>query len=213
MGAHVSQSPHQQTLRATPLSTRFNVAAFGALGYELDLGELSRVEKQQVREQIALYKKYRKTIQFGDFYRSDLPDDNKELFQSAEKDGSRSVASFVQTRTYAAQSNDLLRLKGLCPDEKYTVDTVPQKVQVARFGGLVKHLLPVALKPDGFILHTANRFYALPDGPQHLEAGGAALSAGAGLQNQYIGTGYDPNLRVWGDFGSQMYIVERKEDK
>ena len=52
MGAHVSQSPHQQTLRQTPLSTRFNVAAFGALGYELDLGELSPQEKKQVSEQI-----------------------------------------------------------------------------------------------------------------------------------------------------------------
>ena len=212
MGAHVSQSPHQQTLRATPLSTRFNVAAFGALGYELDLGELTHAERQQIKEQIALYKKHRRTLQFGSFYRSDLTDDNKELFQAVEKDGSKAVASLVQTRTYAAQSNDLLRLKGLCPKAAYSVDTAPQKVQIARFGGLVKHLLPITLKPDGFIIRTANRFWALPDGSEHLEATGAALGAGAGLQNQYIGTGYDSNLRIWGDFGSQMYIVERKEE-
>lgn len=212
MGAHVSQAPHQQTLRATPLSTRFNVAAFGALGYELDVGELSKVEKQQVREQIKLYKKHRKTIQFGDFYRSETIDGNKELLLCAEKDGSRAVASLVQSRVHAAESNELLRLKGLCSELRYELYTAAQRVQIARFGGLVKHLLPVSLKPDGFILRMANRLYTLPDGSQHMEASGAALLSGAGLQNQYIGTGYHPELRVWGDFGSQMYIAERKED-
>ncbi|MBO7676675.1 MAG: alpha-galactosidase, partial [Erysipelotrichaceae bacterium] len=41
MGAHVSASPHMQTLRNVPLETRFNVAAYGCLGYELDLSLLS----------------------------------------------------------------------------------------------------------------------------------------------------------------------------
>ena len=54
-GAHVSSAPHQQTLRETPLSTRFNVAAFGCLGYELDLKYLSSVELKEVQEQIAFY--------------------------------------------------------------------------------------------------------------------------------------------------------------
>ena len=44
MGAHVSATPHAQTLRATPLSTRGNVAFFGCLGYELDLKHLQPVE-------------------------------------------------------------------------------------------------------------------------------------------------------------------------
>ena len=69
MGAHVSQAPHQQTLRQTPLSTRFNVASFGCLGYELDLKYLSKVQKQEVKEQILFYKKYRKTLQYGQFTR------------------------------------------------------------------------------------------------------------------------------------------------
>src|SRR5690606_33225072 len=40
MGAHVTASPSAQTLRDTPLSTRFNVAALGLLGYELDPTDL-----------------------------------------------------------------------------------------------------------------------------------------------------------------------------
>ena len=58
-GAHVSASPHAQTLRTTPLTTRGNVSFFGCLGYELDLDHLLSVEQKEIKEQIALYKKYR----------------------------------------------------------------------------------------------------------------------------------------------------------
>jgi alpha-galactosidase len=57
MGAHVSDAPHQQTLRDTPLSTRYNVACFGNLGYELDLRFLTSAEKREIKDQIAFYKK------------------------------------------------------------------------------------------------------------------------------------------------------------
>ncbi len=46
VGAHVSASPNHQTLRKTPLATRFAVAAFGALGYECDVRGLPSAEKQ-----------------------------------------------------------------------------------------------------------------------------------------------------------------------
>ena len=45
MGAHVSASPNMQTLRASTIETRFNVAAFGLLGYELDLTMLSTFDR------------------------------------------------------------------------------------------------------------------------------------------------------------------------
>ena len=51
VSAHVSMAPHAQTLRDTPLSTRFNVAAFGVLGYELDFSELTPEERRQVKKQ------------------------------------------------------------------------------------------------------------------------------------------------------------------
>jgi alpha-galactosidase len=37
VGAHVSGCPNHQTLRNTPIETRFEVAAFGLLGYECNL--------------------------------------------------------------------------------------------------------------------------------------------------------------------------------
>ena len=41
MGAHVSVTPNHQLFRNTPLSTRANVAYFGAFGYELNIAKLS----------------------------------------------------------------------------------------------------------------------------------------------------------------------------
>jgi hypothetical protein len=52
MGCHVSQCPNHQTLRVTPLASRFNVACFGSLGYELDVTTLSHEEKQEIAEEI-----------------------------------------------------------------------------------------------------------------------------------------------------------------
>lgn len=208
MGAHVSQSPHQQTLRSTPLNTRFNVSAFGALGYELDLGELSPVEKKQVKGQISFYKRHRRTFQFGDFYRYDKRDDNKETFLSVSQDKGQAVLALVQTLATAGESNDILALKGLDKSRTYTLETVLQKVAISRFGGLIKHISPIKLRADGFLLCTANKLYALSDGPLTLTASGAALQSGIGLNNQFIGTGYHKDLRLWGDFGSQMYTVK-----
>ena len=49
IGAHVSHVPNLQNGRTTPLSTRGNVAFFGVLGYEMDLGDLSDDDSKQVK--------------------------------------------------------------------------------------------------------------------------------------------------------------------
>ena len=38
---------------------------------------------------------------------------------------------------------------------------------------------------------------------------GAALASGIPLNDQFLGTGYHKDLRLWGDFGSQLYLVEQ----
>ena len=40
----------------------------------------------------------------------------------------------------------------------------------------------------------------------------AALAAGIPLNDQFLGTGYHEGLRLWGDFGSQLYLVERIDE-
>ena len=56
MGAHVSSCPNHQTLRVTPLYSRFAVACGGILGYECNLCDLSKEELKKIREEVSFYK-------------------------------------------------------------------------------------------------------------------------------------------------------------
>ncbi len=210
-GSHVSMAPHQQTLRNTPLSTRFNVAAFGCLGYELDLKYLTRVQKREIAHQIAFYKKHRELFQYGSFSVNKGRREGTEVWQ-VSKDGKHACAFFQRMAT-AAPGGDILRIKNLEPEREYVFRAKTQKVYIKSFGNLVKHIMPIELDPDGFILRTANKVFALDDGVQEHIARGDMLSAGVALNNQFIGTGYEPRLRILGDFGSTIYTITPKEDE
>jgi len=210
MGAHVSDAPHQQTLRDTPLSTRYNVSCFGCLGYEMDLRFLSPVEKREIKEQIAFYKKHRKTFQYGAFERLPAPSNrlsNKTIWLCRGK--GEAVSGFFQTQAAPGGEPDALRVCGLENEILYRVTTRPQSLYIKRFGGLVKHLLPVTLNPNGFILRTVNRHYALTDCVETYECKGSALAAGVMLNNQFMGSYYNNKTRLLGDYGSSLYLIEK----
>ncbi|MBN2878360.1 MAG: alpha-galactosidase [Clostridia bacterium] len=209
MGAHVSSAPHQQTLRHTPMSTRFNVASFGCLGYEFDLKHLNFVERREIKNQIAVYKKHRNTFQYGDFTRTESNKDNKVIWQSVSKDKSKAAVGFYQTLCNAAEGYDYLPVKGLEKDSKYSVETLPQSIFVKTFGDLVKFLLPFSIDPEGFLIRTANKFYALTNCVEKYEACGKALEWGIKLNNQFMGTNYNENTRLLSDYGSNLYIVNK----
>jgi len=210
MGAHVSQSPHQQTLRRTPLETRFNVAAFGLLGYELDLGNLNLKEKEEIRNQITWYKKYRSLMQFGKFYRFIKEKENRVNFQVAEEDGSIAVLGNFQILQKPSPGFDILHFKGLKPEERYHVETVKATMDIDSFGELLKHVTPMKLKPGGLILRNARKFYRLPHNVETYEACGDLLSSGLRVNQQFMGTGYSKETRMLGDFGSQLMTAEIK---
>jgi alpha-galactosidase len=192
MGAHVSQAPHQQTLRDTPLATRFHAACFGCLGYELDLKFLSPEEKKDIKEQIVFYKKYRRVFQYGTFTRVESIKDNKVVWQVSE--GGIALTGFFQTLATAAETAvDRLTVKGL-PKGRYRLYTRPQRLYAERFGELIKHV---------------GSNYTLKDAEESYVCSSQALEAGIPLIDQFIGTGYNENLRMLGDFGSKMYITEK----
>jgi alpha-galactosidase len=209
IGAHVSSAPHQQTLRDTPLATRFNTAAFGCLGYELDLKYLSPVEKREIKNQIDFYKQHRRTLQYGRFYRLTAQKSNKVHWQVVAESKRQSLAGFFQTLSTASEGYDYLPLTGLDPDSQYSLSTRPQSLFIKRFGGLVKHILPVSLDPNGFILRTANKFHSLTDCVESYTGYGDLLMTGIRLKNQFMGTHYNPKTRLLGDFGSNLYVIKK----
>jgi len=210
MGAHVSEAPHVQTLRDTPIATRFNVAAFGCLGYELDLKFLSAVESKDVKDQIVFYKKYRKLFQYGKFWRGEQFKDNKVVWHVVDEEAKTGVSGFFQTQTTASEGFDRLRFTGLDKEKKYKVKTKPQRLFVKRFGGLVKHILPVTLDPNGTIMRTVGKHYSMNDCEESYDAYGKTLMEGLLLNNQFEGTFYNDKTRLLGDFGSNLYVVEEE---
>ena len=201
-GAHVSAAPHSQTLRNTPLCTRGNVSFFGCLGYELDLKHLLKLEKDEIKEQIALYKRYRNVFQFGAFRRLE------NGWQVHE--GRTVLAAVFRKLVAAAPGYETLRLKNLSKSSRYRFQTNAQKLRIGQFKSLVKHVAPVNLDPNGLLLRAADRHISLPDGTQNFHASGAALMAGIRLLPNFRGTGYDANQRTLSDFGSELYIIEEE---
>ena len=209
MGAHVSAAPHAQTLRHTPLPTRFNVSCFGDLGYELDLRALTPAEKREVKGQVEFYKKHRRAFQYGEFSRADGLPDWQEGFTVLSPDRREAICGHFRTLVPAAPGFDTLRVPGLEERYTYAVKSRPQSHAISTFGHLLSYVLPVRLSPAGLALRTADKLVAMPDCVEEYTASGAALRAGIRLANLYEGTGYNPNLRLPGDFGSTLYVLTR----
>ena len=202
-GAHVSAAPHAQTLRHTPLATRGNVAFFGCLGYELDLKHLLPVEIKEVKAQIAFYKKYRKVFQYGTFCRTKLG------WQVS--DGDVTLAGVFHGLVHAAPGYEQLRVTGLEKESTYHVISLAQAIRVGQFGSLLKHVVPVNINPNGALLRIADSHYTLKNAMEDMLVSGAALTSGIILKPMFRGTGYDENQRTYGDFGSDIYIIEKAE--
>ena len=209
MGAHLSMAPHQQTLRDTPLFTRFAVAAFGAFGLELDPSDLKPVERKTVASLLEQYRKIRKTCQFGRFSR--IETGNRNIVQWQAQDEEKTVILRVKTMVPAAQRNDYLTVTGLKPDALYHLKEIGNPLFLHRFGGLMKHILPIKLKPNGFILRTVDKYMKMDDFAESYTASGAQLMAGIRLHRSFIGTGFSDKMHMQGDYSA--ILIEIAEEK
>ena len=208
-GAHVSAAPHAQTLRATPLTTRGNVSFFGLLGYELDLKHLLPIEEKEIQHQTAFYKQYRRIFQFGTFTR--LPGDGSVAWQVSG--GNTYLAGVFHDRIPAAPGYERLRLAGLEPEQRYSLVSRDQLLRVGQFGGLVKHIVPLELDPNGIVLRTADRHVPMLDGVEKMEASGSALMSGVMLSPKFQGTGYNKDGRNQGDYCSNVYVLRKQNEE
>lgn len=203
MGAHVSACPHSQTLRKTPLETRFAVSAYGCLGYELDLSRLSDVEKFEVRKQTAWYKKYRSLFQFGRFNRLKA-EKGQESFEVS--DGKRTVVSKFRRLLHAAPYFDKLTATGLKKDQLYSVCSRQyfHELSNSNYAGSVNEDIDTETKE--FLKKHPNLVLS----EQYYTASGAALKEGICLDPLYLGTGYNKKIRIPLDYGSDMFLIEEK---
>ena len=222
IGAHVSSCPNHQTLRNTPLETRFAVASVGVLGYECNLAEMKKEEVDAIKEQIALYKKWRKTLQFGQLYRIGgkltgasldvgLPGNNNLVeWNVVSEDGEKAVAVMVQETVKPHTSQITLRTKGLIPENMYHFTTRTLKHDIKLFGDLVNMISPVHIKKDSLVHNTVAKFIKMDGETEDYTLPGSVLNnCGVALAQSFAGTGYNQGTRVYQDFDARMYFMEK----
>lgn len=210
VSAHVSSCPNHQTLRITPLSSRFAVAAFGVLGYECNLCDMSREEKEEIKAQIALYKKYRQVWQRGDFYR--VAEGNQYQWNVVSKDKKTAIAMLMQREVQANTMFARCKVRGLDPEQIYHFYGQERKYNIKEFGDLVNTVSPVHVKPDSLIHNTLAKLVKM-DGEKEdtVCSGGALMYEGVKLHQAFAGTGYSDKVRHFPDYASRLYFMEAAE--
>lgn len=217
MSAHVSASPNHQAARQSPLDARFDVAAFGLLGYELDLSVASPAEKKTMKEQIAWYKAHRAVLQQGVFWRLQTPfepDRGRGLstretqWITVSEDRSEAVAGEFMGLLLPNSALPPLRLAGLDPDRLYEVAVRREAINIRTCGSMLNQILPVKLNTDGILVHTASGIYMMPCEEESYTAwGDLLLRAGIARKQGFTGTGYGEDVRLMPDFAGRLFAV------
>ncbi len=119
-GSHVSAVPNHQTGRVTGLKTRGVVAMAGTFGYELNPRKMTATEREEVKEQVATYKKHADLIQQGDYFRLSNPfTDGYAAWLFVSEDKRQALFSAVLLDKHANTGINYVRLKGLSEDHCY----------------------------------------------------------------------------------------------
>lgn len=214
LGAHVGSNPSHQVLRQNSIESRFNVACFGLLGYELNLNSLSNFEKKAIRKQVEFYKKHRKLIQFGRFYRIKSPfDTNQAIWMVISEARDEALLGYYQKIQESNESLETIKLKGLDEEYLYHIETREQYMNIERFGELINDYIPFNVKTNGIkgIVHkTISDNYMFQNDLQKTdEYGDCLMYAGFRLLQQFNGAGFNENVRYIGDFGSRIYYLSK----
>lgn len=114
MGAHVSAVPNHQTGRRTSLNTRGVVAMAGTFGYELDLGKLSEQEKEEIRQQVSVFRKHARLLQYGTYYRLTNPfEEAVGAWEMVSEDQSEAILNVVMLEIHGNMTVSYVKMAGL----------------------------------------------------------------------------------------------------
>lgn len=196
------------------------------LGYELNLCDLSSEEKEEIKGQIEVYKKMRKVLQFGDYYRTggSVQNTSFKSFGSGfltgrmdtslmracivSEDKKDAVGFLINGMVLPNYSHTTFKMAGLKENGIYTFTQTPMKFDVRVMGDLVNTMAPIHVKQDSALHAIIAKFVKL-DGEKgtYKVSGGLLNNGGISLPQSFAGTGYGENTRIYADFESRLYFV------
>lgn len=207
---HVSHRVNHQTLRETPYSTKFNVASFGVLGYELMLNELSKVEQNEIKNQIEFYKKHRELFQYGNFYiikEKEYEGDNA-MWMVQSKDHKEAIIGYFNGLQSLKPNETFLKGFNFIKGKQYSVKVFDQPHNLKKFGNLINMILPVHVNSDGGLINFVSKHITLDMEKESFKVDGEVLNTGVQLKSEWAGNGYNDQVRVLGDFGARLYYIK-----
>ena len=216
VSSHVSGCPNHQTLRVTPLETRFGVAAFGVLGYECNLCDMKKKDLDAIKDQVEFYKKHRHTLQFGEYHRiengsvSDLRR-NVYQFMVVSQDGSEAVSCYYEGQVIPNYTYKHMRTKGLDENAVYVMEGRSLQYSVKLMGDLINTVTPVHVKPDSLTQSAIDKVVKLQGEKEYVKASGAVFNrVGVNLAPNFAGTGYNDQTALWTEHGLRLYTFTRQ---
>lgn len=215
IGAHVSGCPNHQTLRVTPLESRFAIACAGILGYECNLCDVKPEELQEIKEQIKLYKQWREVLQFGQMYRlrsgkmTSPYDTDMVRWNIVAPDQNRAVGITLQGQVIANYAHRSFQTKGLAEEKRYHFYNRMLKYDIHRMGDLINTIAPVHIKQDSVVHGILSKCIKLDGEIENVLVYGSILNkVGVQLSQSYAGTGFGENTAFYQDYDAKIYLIE-----
>ena len=108
------------TGRPSTHALRYNVAAFGTYGYELDLGKYGEEDRAQFKAYSQHYRANEDLTLRGDLYRLISPESDQFCaYMKVAKDKNKAQLTFLVINALGFTETTVLRLKGLDPVKRY----------------------------------------------------------------------------------------------
>jgi len=209
---HVSGDVSHQVLRHTPLESRFNVACFGILGYELDLSKITPFESFVIKKQVEYYKEHRSLFQYGTFHRmKSIYDSNVGIWMVMNKEREEALVLYYQVQSKPNAPFIKIPIKGLS-EGNYKITSREQYMNVRDTGSLVNHVLPVKLKVNGQLLNfIANRYKLKEDTLDKTMTNSQLEHSELVLHHSFTGTGTNEHVMMLRDYSSKIFHIKKEK--
>ncbi len=208
---HVCGDRSHQVFRHTPLETRFNVACFGILGYELDLSQLTKFDEKVIVKQVEFYKKHRQLLQFGKFVRlRSAYSGNYTAWMVVNETNDEAILGFFQKQAQPSPTFESLPLKGF-KQGQYDITNRKQSLNIRLFGTMVNEGMPIKLKVNHFLHNLIANRYLFDAGEFHkVLTSNQLANAELLLHHTFTGTGLNESVMLMEDYGSHLFVIKQE---